>query len=206
MFQRREKPTRSKRVKDFFWPSIGFRRSSKYVGLRLARLPGTPYSLAAGFACGAAVSFTPFVGLHFVVSAIVAWTMRANIIASAIGTVVGNPWTFPFIWAATYHTGEWILGREGGDHGDVSGDTLKGFFQGFYEDGWGSVAQLFSDVMLPMLVGSLPFFVVVWFIFFYPLKVLIHNFHLTRAEARMNGRNGGDEIEDDEMRKTSSGE
>ena len=32
---------------------------------RLGRLPGTPYSIAAGFACGATVSFTPLVGLHF---------------------------------------------------------------------------------------------------------------------------------------------
>ena len=29
---------------------------------------------------------------------------------SAIGTAVGNPWTFPFIWAAIYRTGAFILG------------------------------------------------------------------------------------------------
>ena len=32
-------------------------------------------------------------------------------LASAIGTVVGNPLTFPFIWASTYSVGNIILGR-----------------------------------------------------------------------------------------------
>ena len=32
-------------------------------------MPGTPYRIAAGFACGAAISFTPFLGLHFVLAA-----------------------------------------------------------------------------------------------------------------------------------------
>ena len=35
-----------------------------------------------------------------------------NLIASALGTAVGNPWTFPFIWAWIYTVGYWILGGE----------------------------------------------------------------------------------------------
>jgi uncharacterized protein len=188
MFQRREKPGFLRKVTDFFWPSIGFKRSTRYIGYRLARLPGTPYSLAAGFAFGAAVSFTPFVGLHFIVSGLIAWIFRANILASAIGTVVGNPWTFPFIWTATYHTGHWMFGKKSEDRTAFEADTMESFFHNFMENGWASVSNIFLDVILPMLVGSIPFFVVVWIIFFYPLNILIRNFHARRAEAMIAGR------------------
>ena len=74
----------------------------KKVLIRLKRLQGTPYSIATGFACGVAISFTPFIGFHMILAALTAWLIRGNIIASAIGTIVGNPWTFPFIWLAVF--------------------------------------------------------------------------------------------------------
>ena len=90
MFKRRIQKTLGDKILGFFWPTIGWQRAWAYIMLRLARLPGSAYSIAGGFACGAAMSFTPFVGLHFVLSAILAWSIRANIIASVIGTTVGN--------------------------------------------------------------------------------------------------------------------
>ena len=43
----------------------------------------------------------------------IAYIVRANIVAAAIGTVAGNPWTFPFIWLWTYWLGRKILGGWG---------------------------------------------------------------------------------------------
>ncbi len=188
MFKRRERPSKLRRVLDFFWPSIGFKRSTQYLGYRLARLPGTPYSLAAGFAFGAALSFTPFVGLHFVLSGLFAWIFRANILASAIGTAVGNPWTFPFIWAATYNTGHWLLGNYGLQESKFSAGTMDVFFHSLMENGWQSVTDIFSGVIFPMIVGSIPLCIVVWILFYYPLHRLIRNFHIKRAEALMASR------------------
>ena len=188
MFQRRVKTSKSRQVANFFWPSIGFRRSTRYLGYRLARLPGTPYSLAAGFAFGAAVSFTPFVGLHFILSGILAWIFRANILASAIGTAVGNPWTFPFIWTGIYNLGHWMLRAESQDEAGFDAGTMDHFFHNLYENGWQSVADIFSSVIFPMLIGSIPVFVVVWVIFFYPLRALIRKFHIKRAEALLAAR------------------
>ena len=125
MFARRNKIPIVAKVRDFFWPRIGFMRSSRYVGHRLARLPGSPYAIACGFAWGAAVSFTPFVGLHFIISGICAYFTRASIIASAIGTAVGNPWTFPFIWALVYNMGVTMLGMDKGQ-GPPPMETLAG--------------------------------------------------------------------------------
>jgi hypothetical protein len=47
------------------WPKSGWRRSWQYTMYRVGRLPGTGYAIAGGFAWGAAMSFTPLIGLHF---------------------------------------------------------------------------------------------------------------------------------------------
>lgn len=187
MFLRRQKPTILKKLADFVWPAIGFRRSSKYVGYRLVRLNGSPYSLAAGFAFGAAVSFTPFVGLHFVLSALLAWIFRASILASALGTAVGNPWTFPFIWTMLYQTGRWVLGDAPGD-AELSDASFKAFFDGVLAGHWHQVSHIFFEVIHPMLVSFLPICILVWIIFFYPLQALIRRFQDKRAQLILKAR------------------
>ncbi|MEH6404692.1 MAG: DUF2062 domain-containing protein [Sneathiella sp.] len=188
MFQRRNKTPKVRQVANFFWPSIGFKRSTRYMSYRLARMPGSPYSLAAGFAFGAAVSFTPFVGLHFIVSGLLAWIFRANILASAIGTVVGNPWTFPFIWTAVYNLGFWMLDLDSLEGQTFTAHTMKNFFHDFWDSGWQSVSEIFMNILFPMFVGSAPISVVVWILIFYPLWVLIKKFRVKRAEAHQAAR------------------
>src|SRR3546814_12530299 len=112
MFKRRMPLPFHRRARAFLWPRGGWRLSGPYVAHRLRRLPGPPYRIAAGFASGAAISFTPFIGLHFVLATLLALCIRGNIVASAIGTMVGNPWTFPLIWLWTYSLGHWLLGGE----------------------------------------------------------------------------------------------
>lgn len=159
MFKRRVPQPIHERASGFLWPRGGWRRSGAYVAHRLRRLPGTPYRIAAGFASGAAISFTPFIGLHFVLSAALALLVRGNVFASAIGTAVGNPWTFPFIWLWTYSLGRWVMG---GGHGfRLLPDDL-------------SLMRLIFDhpleVLLPMVIGSIPTAAVAWFVFFWPLQ------------------------------------
>jgi uncharacterized protein (DUF2062 family) len=38
-----------------------------------------------------------------------AFLLRANVVASAIGTLIGNPLTFPFIWLSSYKLGTALL-------------------------------------------------------------------------------------------------
>ena len=97
IFKRREKPSLLYRIREFFAPRKGFWRGMDYIGKRMRRLPDSPHRIALGFACGAVASFTPFFGFHFFVAAGIAWVLRANIVASLFGTIVGNPLTFPFI-------------------------------------------------------------------------------------------------------------
>jgi uncharacterized protein (DUF2062 family) len=97
-------------MRGWFWPHIGWRRLGIYLVKRLTRLPGTPHSIAAGFACGTAISFTPFLGLHTLLSVLLSFLLRGNYLAAVVGTLVGNPWTFPLIWVATYQVGHFLLG------------------------------------------------------------------------------------------------
>ncbi len=167
MFKRREPLPIVHRVWGFLWPRSGWRRASLYVAHRLGRLPGTPYRIAAGFACGAAVSFTPFMGFHFICAALLSLLIRGSVIASAIGTAVGNPWTFPFIWLWTYNLGQWLLGDAGVYRlpPDLSMtyifDHVKGVF-------W------------PMMVGGFPTAVVAWFAFFWPARLVVAHFQRRR--------------------------
>ncbi|MBL8907013.1 MAG: DUF2062 domain-containing protein [Rhizobiales bacterium] len=111
MFRSRRPQSKWSKVRDWVWPRAGVVRASRYMMHRLARMRASPHKLALGFAAGAFASFLPFIGLHFIIAALVAAIVRGNLIASAIGTVVGNPITFPFIWLASYNLGGILLGQ-----------------------------------------------------------------------------------------------
>ena len=176
MFRRKEKKTFIQRCAGNLWPGMGWRRMIKYWGLRVNRLPGSAYSISCGFACGAAVSFTPFVGLHFIFGGILAWIFRGNIIASAIGTAVGNPWTFPFIWLWIYNCGLWMgFGRRSSDQvnfdfaalfGQTSEAALKFDHEFVINNAW--------PILRPMLAGSVPTSIVMWLLFYYLIKHIIN--------------------------------
>ena len=60
-------------------------------------------------AWGVAVSFTPLLGFHLIICYLGTWLMRGNLIAATVGTIVGNPWTFPFIFYLDYKIGTTIF-------------------------------------------------------------------------------------------------
>ncbi len=185
MFQRRKKMSPLRRVGEFFWPRAGWRRSTRYVFHRVARIPGSAYSLAAGFACGAAISFTPFIGLHFVLSALLAYVIRANVIASAIGTAVGNPWTFPFIWVGVFNVGNWILRTNGANaqHIDFL-NVLSEATKAMHSLDFNYLFDTARPVLMPMLVGSVPVTIVVWCLFYFSLRPMISKYQTARHHRR----------------------
>ncbi len=169
MFQRRDPLPLLHRVRDFLWPRKGWRRTSSYIAHRVRRLPGTPYRIAAGFASGAAISFTPFIGLHFVGGALISLILRGSLMASAIGTVIGNPWTFPFIWAWIYTLGVWLLG---GEVETVLPETL----------GFSYIFDRPMEILWPMTVGGLPTAVAVWFACFWSVRGAVARYQFARRK------------------------
>lgn len=109
MFKRRKPLTALQQAKEFLWPSMGWNRTFTYTKHRVLRLSDTPRNIALGLAFGAGVSFSPIMMTHFVQAGFLAYIFRANIPASLIGTILGNPWTFPFIWWASLALGSNIF-------------------------------------------------------------------------------------------------
>jgi uncharacterized protein (DUF2062 family) len=109
LFRRRVEQGHWERLRLWVWPRVSWRRSYQYFVKRILRLSGTPHAIALGAAVGAGASFTPFIGFHLLLTFAVAWLLGANMIAGALATTVGNPITFPFIWASTYQIGYFVL-------------------------------------------------------------------------------------------------
>ena len=195
MFGRKKELPFWVRLKGWLWPAMGWRRLGVYVLKRLTRLPGTPQHIACGFACGAAISFTPFIGFHIVLGMLLAWPLRGHMIAAVAGTVIGNPWTFPFIWLATYKVGQLLLGSAEAapwpavtmfkhvvtDLGELIWPTLTG------EDTWDSLKQVMLDLralIWPMFIGSIPLAIVAGVATYYPLAKAIETFQKAREGRR----------------------
>lgn len=158
-------------------------RYSKYVLLKLDKIKAGPYAIAAGFACGAAISFTPFVGFHMLLAALTAFILRGSVIASALGTLVGNPWTFPIIWPAILFTGKFFLN---------SHDTTQVHFLELFKKLVHAVIHLdfqmiaadIWPILLPMMVGCIPYYIVVWALSFYFVKKAMDKFDARREKIR----------------------
>ena len=171
MFKRRHKRSFLQTLRAWMWPRGGWGRAAQYMGHRIGRIPDTPFRIAAGFACGAAVSFTPFMGVHILVAIALAFVIRANMLAATVGTVVGNPWTFPIIWAVSFEVGNFILSRD--THlplmALIDVDLLL-------TDPWEAVEPVF----LPMLVGGFAIALVAWVLFYSIISVMVGAYQARR--------------------------
>lgn len=166
-FGRRESSGVASTARELIWPRMGWRRYFRYLRFRVLRLPGTPHTIAAGFACGAALSFTPLIGLHFLLAALFAWIIGGSVLASIIGTGVGNPWTFPFIWLWLHKLGSWLIGGSGSNSvpSDFNVTTLF---------------DNFLDVVWPMLVGGFPTAIIIWPIAYYLARYVVRTYQARR--------------------------
>lgn len=174
-----------RRVRNFFWPEIGFNRAAKYMSHKVNRISGSPHAIALGFAAGAFASFTPMVGFHFVLAALIAWMVGANLLASAIGTSVGNPLTFPFIWIATHNVGSFLLGQEG--RHDIALAAPAGGVRLMLSEPGAFFAELWATlepVFWPMCVGALPLGLTFGAICYFGLKPAITRYKIRRARIR----------------------
>ncbi|MEM7565803.1 MAG: DUF2062 domain-containing protein [Pseudomonadota bacterium] len=132
------------RLRHAFWPRAGWGRASRYLAKRAMRIAATPHAVAAGLAMGALSSFTPFLGLHFLLAFALAALLGGNMLAAALGTAVGNPLTFPIIWAASFKLGRWVLGEPNGQ--ELVGEPVNLLRDSFFNVG---------PMLWPMLLGGM---------------------------------------------------
>jgi len=173
LFRRRHKPTFIANLRSWVWPRSGWRRAGLYVWHRLARLPGTPHSIAAGFACGVAISFTPFLGLHILLGCALAYLVRGNMLATVIGTVAGNPWTFPLFFTLTGTIGAALLGT------DMVAEIPVWDWDAIFMSPTDYFAG-FLPVVFPLVVGAVPVATSAWFLVYLVFKSLITRYRAGR--------------------------
>ncbi len=77
----------------------------KKTNKQLGDIKSSPYKVALGFAVGVFASFSPFIGFHMIIVLIICFLIRASYVSGFIGTIVGNPFTFPFIYIITFFVG-----------------------------------------------------------------------------------------------------
>lgn len=183
-------------IAEFFYPKSGWKRAFEYVKHRIKRLPDTPHKIALGIACGTFVTFTPFFGLHFFLAAGLAFVLRGNVLASLLGTFVGNPISFPLIAATSYRLGLWMMGAGHEEriwhkvkYGVVeTWSTIlanaKSLF-GYPPSPWGGVSAFFYDVFLPYLVGGIVPGIICAAVMYFMSKPMITAYQSRRKGALM---------------------
>ena len=133
-------------------------RILRLLKLKLYRIRDFPEAVAIGLAWGASVSMTPMLGLHLITCYLGTWMMRGNMVAATVGTVVGNPWTFPFIFYLDYKVGTLFFFKPLDDF------NLNIVFFG----------DNFEKLFFPTLLGSIPIAIITWFITYIVSKKLLN--------------------------------
>lgn len=156
VFKRAKKPSFRSRLKNAVWPSMGWKRFFTYIKHRAIRLNASNHAVSAGLAFGASISFAPTLGFHIIQCFFLCLIFRASFLASILGTLIGNPWTFPFLFLASYKVGWLIL-------------NVTGFDIPFAQDIDFNFANMMDKpwaILTPMLIGGY-IMAIVTFPFFY---------------------------------------
>ena len=193
MFKRRERRSIFRFFYEVIFSLKGISRAIEYVGIRLKRIPDTPHKISLGMSCGIFASFTPLFGLHFLIAGLLSYLLRANVLASLIGTFVGNPITFPIITVFNLKLGEWILGNSEYSSGD-GGKIFEGFldlifliYKSFFTEG--SIGEnnvprmneFLNGVFIPYSLGGLILGIFIAVISYFLLRPLVATYQKKRS-------------------------
>jgi uncharacterized protein len=116
------------------------------------RLDDTPPRLAAAYAWGVVVGFSPFFGLHLVTAFAVAFVLRLNKLLVLAGVCTNLPWIWVPWYTATTAIAGALLGVPLPD--DLRGEFVALFSRSLFT--WGFLHHLFDLVrpwVLPFILG-----------------------------------------------------
>jgi len=101
-------PTRAFRRRKHY--PLRWRRRFRILVLDLLGREESPERVAAAIALGIGIGFSPFIGLHVWIALGLALLFGLNTIDAALGTLVGNFWTWPPVFHFGYRLGRFLLG------------------------------------------------------------------------------------------------
>ena len=192
MFKRRERRSIFRFFYEVVFSLKGITRAIEYVGIRLKRIPDTPHKISLGMSCGIFASFTPLFGLHFLIAGLLSYLLRANVLASLIGTFIGNPITFPIITVFNLKLGEWFLGSNEYSSGD-GGKIFEGFLDFIFliykslftegligENSVPRMNEFLYGVFIPYSIGGLILGISIAIISYFLLRPLVSTYQKKR--------------------------
>ncbi|MGH9317569.1 MAG: DUF2062 domain-containing protein [Thermoanaerobaculia bacterium] len=89
---------------------LRWRRRFRVLVLDLLGREESPERVAAAIALGIGIGFSPLIGLHIWIALGLALLFRLNTIDAALGSLVGNFWTWPPVFHFGYRLGRLLLG------------------------------------------------------------------------------------------------
>ena len=197
MFKRRERRSIFRFFYEVIFSLKGIARAIEYIGIRLKRIPDTPHKISLGMSCGIFASFTPLFGLHFLIAGLLSYVLRANVLASLIGTFIGNPITFPIITVFNLKLGEWILGSSEYSSGD-GGKIFEGFLDFIFliyknlftegsigENSVPRMNEFLYGVFIPYSLGGLILGILIATISYFLLRPLVSTYKKKRDSLRV---------------------
>jgi len=124
-----------------------FKHWARYQYLRLVRQNDSPEKIAAGLALGVVLGVLPTFGLGIIMAIFLAGALKVNRTSAVLGTLVMNPWTATFFWAASYLIGSLVLGYNLSETIGVIKNIKS------HSDLWGNI--LAQRLLLPYIVGNM---------------------------------------------------
>ena len=164
IFKRQQEQPVFSKIRNIIWPQMGWWRAIQYYKYRILRLPHSARDISMGMAAGCAVSWTPTFPFHILQCYIFCKIARANFPASLLGTVFGNPWTFPLLFIVSYTVGNFFLGVTGLGEALL---FLTGESELFQQDG------MIVQKYIPTFVGGYIMAALTFPLFYYSLLYMI---------------------------------
>ena len=165
-FARRQPKTLSDRVQDMVWPRMGWGRALRYRLKRLLRVGGSPHAVAAGAAAGMFAAFSPFLGFHYIIAALLAFVLGGSILAAAAVTTLANPLTLPLFWAASYEIGSLFMPS----HTHFSAAAI------LEQRTWAAI----EPFLAPLVVGSVVAGTILGLVIYFPIRAFVANYQAGR--------------------------
>ena len=191
VFKRREPLGWLAWLREMVYPSGGFRRATRYVLLRMRRLPDSPQRVARGVFAGSLIGFLPLPGLQFVGAWAASRAVNGNLLAALLATFNTNPITTPFFAMLAMGLGHWIMGIEA----PLTAEYIGQAFAQASGDLWHNVLAIFTDataqweglrdfwyrIYLPYFIGALGPGLVISAIGYYLTIPLVSAYQRARA-------------------------
>jgi len=135
----------------------GFWGKIRRFALRVLSLNSGPRGIALGFALGFALSVPPGFGLGMAAALALSPLVKANPVATYLGTLVVNPFNGVFFYGLDYLVGNWILGREAFVF--KMPETASEFFRAARDLAF---PAYLGSVPLALACGLVSYFLVLW--------------------------------------------